>query len=449
MCSVSRRLAALALVLMLLLLRAAGGGAAQEWPAELNCQWRGFQLDCGFRPLVPVSIRGIEWRVDDGKPSSSADWQSFDKSGATSAILWLVDISDPARHSTVMRQTAVLHQWLEALSADHSLGLAAFSDGAEILAPLGSDADVLNKALNNLAARGHSTAFYRSLLDGVNQLRAVAAQRKSLWVFSDALAEDTVYGHEDVMNAARAAGVMIVGLGFPERESQQTELQRLQRLAEESGGFFAVASVRGSLPAGTLSKILAVVDGGGRFRLDLPNLYGPHKITLRLLAAEGGSVERTLSIAGPAPPPDKTIENAERTESSGNTLSFWLWVGGGSLIILLAVVTMWRRRSQTVPDPPLLARLEAMNSAPGSEWAIRSRVARIGRAHDNELRLEADSVSAYHAELRQDRDGQFFIIDLGATNGVWVNDQQVSRQRLRDGDVLELGEVRLRFWQNR
>ncbi|MEZ5583716.1 MAG: FHA domain-containing protein [Candidatus Competibacteraceae bacterium] len=34
---------------------------------------------------------------------------------------------------------------------------------------------------------------------------------------------------------------------------------------------------------------------------------------------------------------------------------------------------------------------------------------------------------------------------FGFRNGVWVNGKQVSSQALRDGDLVELGEVRLRF----
>jgi pSer/pThr/pTyr-binding forkhead associated (FHA) protein len=92
--------------------------------------------------------------------------------------------------------------------------------------------------------------------------------------------------------------------------------------------------------------------------------------------------------------------------------------------------------------------MQRMDSVAAGELAIRTRVARIGRAFDNDIRLDNDSVSAHHAELRQGRDGTFAIIDLGSTNGVWVNGEPVSCRNLQDGDTLELGEVRLWFRQS-
>jgi hypothetical protein len=420
-----------------------GAEPIQQWPAELTCEWGGIQLQCHFRPLVPVSISDIELLVDDGKPQAIGDWQPFVSKAAVSAVLWVVDVSNPARSTTVMRQAALLRNWLEGMAAHHRIGLAAFAEDAELLAPIGSDKATLARAVDDLRARGHSTAFYRSLIDAVGILKKIEAERKSLWVLSDGLAEDTVYSHQDVVAAARAANVAIVGLGYAERESQQIDLQRLQRLSEETGGYFVAASVQGTLPPGTLTGILAVIDGGGSFTVDLPELYGPHRLTLRLLAAAGGSFEKTLNVEGPEPLSQVKPKTSPAVARGGSYLT-WIAIGIGLLTLVLAL--LWRQLHR--PGPlPLLARMQRMDSVAAGELAIRTRVARIGRAADNDIRLDNDSVSAHHAELRQGRDGTFAIIDLGSTNGVWVNGEPVSCRNLHDGDTLELGEVRLWFRQ--
>jgi hypothetical protein len=393
---------------------------------------------------VPVSIRDIELVVDDGKPQAIGDWQPFVSKAVASAVLWVVDVSNPARSTTVMRQVGLLRNWLEGMAPHHRIGLAAFAEGAELLVPIGSDKATLARAMDDLRAQGHSTAFYRSLIDAVEILKQIEAERKSLWVLSDGLAEDTVYSHQDLVAAARAAGVAIVGLGYAERESQQTDLQRLQRLSEETGGYFVAASVHGTLPPGTLTDILAVIDGGGSFTLDLPELYGSHRLTLRLLAATGGNFEKTLSVEGPEPLSQVKPETLPAAVGGGRYLT-WIAIGIGLLTLVLAL--LWRQSRQSAL-PPLLARMQRMDSAAAGELAIRTRVARIGRAADNDIRLHNDSVSAHHAELRQGRDGTFAIIDLGSTNGVRVNGEPVSCCNLHDGDTLELGEVCLRFRQS-
>mgnify|MGYP003382665824 CR=1 FL=1 len=79
------------------------------------------------------------------------------------------------------------------------------------------------------------------------------------------------------------------------------------------------------------------------------------------------------------------------------------------------------------------------------ELRLSSLLCRLGRAPDNDLCFDNDSVSSHHAEVYHLPDGTFQICDLDSTNGTWVNGQHIHAQLLRNGDVVELGEVRLHF----
>src|SRR5438105_11170441 len=69
----------------------------------------------------------------------------------------------------------------------------------------------------------------------------------------------------------------------------------------------------------------------------------------------------------------------------------------------------------------------------------------IGRAEDSHIRLANQSLSRRHAEIRQ-REGGCYLIDLGSTNGTYLNGVRLADERaLRDGDVIVLGEVTLMF----
>ena len=69
----------------------------------------------------------------------------------------------------------------------------------------------------------------------------------------------------------------------------------------------------------------------------------------------------------------------------------------------------------------------------------------LGRHHECEVHLDDASVSRRHAALRR-RDGMWTLVDLGSTNGTWVNGRRVtSRATVRRGDVVQLGEARLRL----
>ncbi|HEY0544233.1 MAG TPA: FHA domain-containing protein [Pyrinomonadaceae bacterium] len=71
---------------------------------------------------------------------------------------------------------------------------------------------------------------------------------------------------------------------------------------------------------------------------------------------------------------------------------------------------------------------------------ISDSVVSIGRAPDNIISLEEDSnVSRYHAELEV-RGAEFWIIDLGSSNGTTVNNAPVEFEvALKDGDVILIG----------
>ena len=70
--------------------------------------------------------------------------------------------------------------------------------------------------------------------------------------------------------------------------------------------------------------------------------------------------------------------------------------------------------------------------------------ASIGRSTDNDIVLNDFSVSRRHAYLRRERDG-WVLIDNQSTNGIRVNDRQVPRSVVVDGDLATVGTFQLRF----
>ena len=89
---------------------------------------------------------------------------------------------------------------------------------------------------------------------------------------------------------------------------------------------------------------------------------------------------------------------------------------------------------------PSLARGQAFETGPVAVT--------FGRAQDNTAALPSDDyASAHHARVEATRDG-VWLLDLGSTNGTWVNGERMDgRHKLRDGDVVRIGETELRFEQ--
>jgi pSer/pThr/pTyr-binding forkhead associated (FHA) protein len=69
----------------------------------------------------------------------------------------------------------------------------------------------------------------------------------------------------------------------------------------------------------------------------------------------------------------------------------------------------------------------------------------IGRDAGNDITLPDEAASARHATL-ENRDGEWWILDLGSTNGTLVNGVRIDRRaRVRPGDEIAIGRVALRL----
>ncbi len=66
----------------------------------------------------------------------------------------------------------------------------------------------------------------------------------------------------------------------------------------------------------------------------------------------------------------------------------------------------------------------------------------IGRHHTNDIQLRSNRVSNYHVEILNEAD-QLLLRDMGSTNGTYVNEESVRRQRLSTGDCIRIGNFEL------
>jgi hypothetical protein len=83
----------------------------------------------------------------------------------------------------------------------------------------------------------------------------------------------------------------------------------------------------------------------------------------------------------------------------------------------------------------------------GSTYELQTPVTLLGRGTDCDLRLVDPGVSRHHSELRVE-DDQVVLVDLGSTNGTFVNGQPVRRVALTDGTNVTLGRTTMIFRQD-
>jgi hypothetical protein len=86
--------------------------------------------------------------------------------------------------------------------------------------------------------------------------------------------------------------------------------------------------------------------------------------------------------------------------------------------------------------------LYTLMSAEGKPFLLQDGSTHVGRARESQIWLESDKASRNHAELRL-VGGDVAIIDLGSTNGTFVNDERMQANQpllLQSGDELRFGD---------
>ena len=68
----------------------------------------------------------------------------------------------------------------------------------------------------------------------------------------------------------------------------------------------------------------------------------------------------------------------------------------------------------------------------------------IGRHADCDIQVKDDTISRHHAVVTEE-EGQYFIEDLGSSNGTFVNGREVRRAKLEHGDTMKLSHAVLVF----
>ena len=96
-------------------------------------------------------------------------------------------------------------------------------------------------------------------------------------------------------------------------------------------------------------------------------------------------------------------------------------------------------RTAVPPGASVLVRTgfyEGLEVCIDRDWLV------IGRGRGADLVIAEPTISRSHAAVGYDTEG-FFVQDLGSTNGTMVNGARAERQRLKSGDVIQMGKLAL------
>ena len=72
----------------------------------------------------------------------------------------------------------------------------------------------------------------------------------------------------------------------------------------------------------------------------------------------------------------------------------------------------------------------------------------MGRLEDNTFQIPAPSVSSHHCEILLNN-GVVTVKDLDATNGTFINGEQIAEQELKTGEIVRFGAIEARLEESK
>jgi Mg-chelatase subunit ChlD len=399
-------------------------------------------VNCDYRHSAGIDVKDVSLKIA-GKPSQidPKNLSVYPANGQTTAILFLVDVSDPKRRNTVEKKNvAIINEMLAAQKPYEKVGIAVFDSDLEVLVPISSDQAATKEAVKNIKASGQATEFYKNILSAIEILKKTDATRKGLVILSDGKDEDRAYMPQDVVNAAKTAGVVILSLGYLEKPTDSPYLQNLQRLADDTFGVYYNAT-DSKLPPDFATQPFSFVEKGGRVSFPYGDNIGKQPVTIVLGTKSNKGVDLTTDV-------DFPDNRSSFQKAIDFCKSYWIELLVGLIVFIalsISIFLLIRRIRRNKPVKVVYAQLDEMDGL-DTRHELTKTASTIGRSPDNDIQLSNDSISSHHAEIHRRREGDFYIVDLASSNGVYVNGNRVTQVELHDGDLIELGEVRLHFY---
>jgi hypothetical protein len=434
-------------------------------------------VSCNLWATDAVTFKGVKASVKG--QSDRLDVQ-YEPRNQTLAVMFLVQLMDPSRRSVMTPMLDTMVKIAEPRDAKHRYAAYSIANDLNLVADFSASKADFDKQVRAVKGVALPTQLYKGAIEAIAKLAKEKADRKALVILGDGNSDDTSYDHDPVIKAAKDAGVIIHALGFAAEAGDQPKFQYIRRLAEETGGFSREVRV-GSTQKYTISNqfVAEALENGGTATITVKEPPGPTTLSITADFNNGRSESVQYPITVPTPPtvarePVASPQQPAQPEPPAPPAAWYqrvfTWAQENKTVALISGVALGlgtvglalfgissftARRAQLAeelegePGDQVVYGWLDMLDGNASRYPLQTTNVRIGRHRDNDICLMNDSISRRHALLHFDADKRTFVItDLGGDNGVVVNKVKQQSHDLNDGDLVELGEVRLRFRTN-
>jgi FHA domain/von Willebrand factor type A domain len=433
-------------------------------------------VGCELRSTDAAVFKSVRAGIKGRSESLEADFKGFDTKSNTLVGLVLIQTMEPTRRATLTQMADAVVKIAEQREGNRRLAAYSFDNDLALLADFNAPKRDFERQVRAVKAAALPSQLYKTSLDAIAKLAKERADRKALVILGDGQSDDTADEHDQVVKAAKEAGIVIHALGFLASAADSPKFQTLRRLADETGGFRREVRIGGAQRYTVGNQFIAeALENGGSLKMTLKEPPGSVPVTITASLADGRSesVDRTFALEAPPPGPQPAQQPPQQPSQDGRAgptsepvaAAAWYdrllrWalqnlllagIVGAALVAGAVGLGVLAVHSFSAPPADAEAAVAALDGrvygwldmldGNASRYPLRTTNVRIGRHRDNDICLQNDSISRRHALLHFNADNRRFVItDLGGDNGVIVN--KVKQQSH------ELSEVRLRFRVN-
>ncbi|MCH9809435.1 MAG: FHA domain-containing protein [Alphaproteobacteria bacterium] len=360
------------------------------------------------------------------------------------------------------------------------IGLATAGRSFKEEAAIGSSRlrlDNIGRSLKKIEPSKKRSVILRSLEDAIEKAGEETADRRAVVVLTGTNPSESGVREGSLTDLARDKGVVLYFVSFGDKADNPSEL--LQGLGEKSHGeAFNVSDLSINELKEFASELSGRLENGSIVTIDATGLPADGEVTLSADLEDTGDVTTdAISYTRLTEDPWHLTLQKQVSDNLIMLLAV-LGLGIGGLLVIRSRFS--GRRAQPVPvtapaghagtpaGAPIHAPADSLEETrilgPGFSGSTPKPLAwltlegsdapavplytgnlRVGRDSASDIRLTNNSVHRQHAIIQMANDGVFSIHDLGTKNGIFVNGNRCGQKTLANGDLIELGEVKLRF----
>lgn len=392
---------------------------------------------------------------------------------AAQPVIIAVDTSRSLRPAEIDAVRQFAAEVVSRVAPDAELGLMAFDDAPRWLAPLGSQRSRVLAALGELQPAGRFTLLHDALFTAARKLPHGGV----IVLATDGVDENSATTLEDVARLCESNGVRIAAVGL----GRKLDDRALRRLALLTRGTYLgpvqvqlAATVAGQVDEARTAVVAELAPPPtpapptqpvAEPVTPVPARINPVLLVIGAVALAGLALGVALWLR------QRAEERRRRCERCGAPLADWevecarCQLPEVHALSETQIAASAAEAPETALDPdvfskqPLDERLDRTTVLDEQAVVVvkeRRKVPRtfvlpldkafaLGRASGpNTVAIADPTVSGQHLKIVC-KDGVFYVVDLGSTNGTLLNGERVRSAKLHPGDVIRAGEVELEF----